>query len=201
MRRLAAALDLPTMTLYRHVMSKDELLILMTDAAFGETPLPEPRGDWRTRLEISARVQWSTYRRHPWAAEVMSFTRPPMAPNAMAHTEWNLAALSSTGLPLPVAVQCAIMLANHARGTAVNLEWEANAQQDTGIDNEQWFAAQDARYDQIVAGGRYPMFARLAALGDTVDYSLDALFDFGLARLLDGLAHLVSTTTRPTAES
>jgi DNA-binding transcriptional regulator YhcF (GntR family) len=193
MRRVAAALQLPTMTLYRHVTGKDELLLLMTDAVFGAAPLPSPAPDgWRRRLEAVARLQWSIYRRHPWAAEVMSFTRPPMAPHAMAHTEWVLAALHGTGLPLPVAMQTAMMLANHARGTAVNLEWEAGAEQDSGVTNEQWFAAQMGRFGEIVAGGDYPMFVLLAQEpDDAVDFGLDALFEFGLARLLDGLAALI----------
>ncbi|MEV4513081.1 TetR/AcrR family transcriptional regulator C-terminal domain-containing protein [Dactylosporangium sp. NPDC049525] len=193
MRRVAAALGMPTMTLYGHVAGKEELLVLMTDAAFAASPLPSPAPDgWRRRLETVARLQWSIYRRHPWAAEVMSFTRPPMAPHAMAHTEWVLAALDGTGLPLPVAMQTAMMLANHARGTAVNLEWEAGAEQDSGVTNEQWFAAQMGRFGEIVAGGDYPMFVRLAQEPPgAVDFGLDTLFEFGLARLLDGLTALI----------
>ncbi|GAA2355385.1 TetR/AcrR family transcriptional regulator C-terminal domain-containing protein [Dactylosporangium salmoneum] len=193
MRRLAAALGMPTMTLYRHVAGKEELLLLMTDAVFGEAPLPSPSGDWRARLATSARLQWGVYRRHPWAAEVMSFTRPPMAANAMAHTEWNLAALEAAGLPLPMAMHAAMLLAGHVRGTAINLEWEANAEQDTGVDNVEWFTAQEARFARITAGGRFPAFLRLAALGpDAVDFELDTLFEFGLARLLDGLSVLLT---------
>jgi DNA-binding transcriptional regulator YhcF (GntR family) len=193
MRRLAAALGLPTMTLYRHVAGKEELLLLMTDAAFGEAPLPASvEGGWRPRLELSARLQWGVYRRHPWAAEVMSFTRPPMAPNAMAHTEWSLATLEAAGVPLPVAMHATMMLANHVRGTAINLEWEAGAEQDTGLDNVQWFTAQEQRFARIAATGRFPAFVRLAMLGpDAVDFELDTLFEFGLTRLLDGLALLV----------
>ncbi|MFG2040908.1 TetR/AcrR family transcriptional regulator C-terminal domain-containing protein [Dactylosporangium sp. NPDC048998] len=198
MRRLAAALGLPTMTLYRHVTNKEELLLLMTDAAFGEAPLPHrdgdgpAGGDWRARLETTARLQWGVYRRHPWAAEVMSFTRPPLAANAMAHTEWCLTALEAAGMPLPRAMHAAMMLANHVRGCAVNLEWEANAEQDTGLDNVQWFTEQEARFARITSSGRFPAVMRLAALGpDAVDYELDTLFEFGLARLLDGLAALL----------
>jgi DNA-binding transcriptional regulator YhcF (GntR family) len=198
MRRLAAALGMPTMTLYRHVAGKEELLILMTDAVFGESPLPETgrtdrrEPDWRAALATSARLQWGVYRRHPWTAQVMSFTRPPMAERAMAHTEWNLAALERAGLPLPVAMHATIMLANHVRGTAVNLEWEAGAEQDTGIDNVEWFTAQEARFTRITAGGRFPTMEKLARLGDdTVDYELDTIFEFGLTRLLDGLAALI----------
>ncbi|MFI5911364.1 TetR/AcrR family transcriptional regulator C-terminal domain-containing protein [Dactylosporangium sp. NPDC051541] len=195
MRRLAAALGMPTMTLYRHVAGKEELLILMTDAVFGESPLPTADArarDWRAAVATSARLQWGVYRRHPWAAEVMSFTRPPMAERAMAHTEWNLAALERAGLPLPVAMHATIMLANHVRGTAVNLEWEAAAEQDTGVDNVEWFTAQEARFARITAGGQFPTMEKLAALGgDSVDYELDTIFEFGLTRLLDGLAALI----------
>ncbi|MEU7871059.1 TetR/AcrR family transcriptional regulator C-terminal domain-containing protein [Dactylosporangium sp. NPDC049140] len=195
MRRLAAALGMPTMTLYRHVAGKEELLLLMTDAAFAEAPLPgpDPSTGWRASLATSARLQWGVYRRHPWVAEVMSFTRPPMAERAMAHTEWNLAALERAGMALPVAMHATMMLASHVRGTAVNLEWEANAEQDTGVDNVEWFTAQEARFARITAGGAFPAFTRLAALGpDAVDYELDTLFEFGLGRLLDGLAALLS---------
>ncbi|UAB95355.1 TetR/AcrR family transcriptional regulator C-terminal domain-containing protein [Dactylosporangium vinaceum] len=194
MRRLAAALGMPTMTLYRHIAGKDELLVRMTDAVFGESPLPgaDTWPGWRAAVATSARLQWGVYRRHPWAAEVMSFTRPPMAERAMAHTEWNLAALERAGLSLPVAMHATIMLANHVRGTAVNLEWEATAEQDTGVDNVEWFTAQQARFTRITAGGRFPTMRRLAALGGAaVDYELDTIFEFGLTRILDGLAALI----------
>jgi hypothetical protein len=115
-----------------------------------------------------------------------------MAPNAMAHTEWSLATLEAAGVPLPVAMHATMMLANHVRGTAINLEWEAGAEQDTGLDNVQWFTAQEQRFARIAATGRFPAFVRLAMLGpDAVDFELDTLFEFGLTRLLDGLALLV----------
>src|SRR5918998_677812 len=48
MRRIAAELGIPTMTLYQHVAGKDELVTLMIDRAFGEEPLPaRPAPDWR----------------------------------------------------------------------------------------------------------------------------------------------------------
>ncbi|WP_433050544.1 TetR/AcrR family transcriptional regulator C-terminal domain-containing protein [Dactylosporangium sp. CS-033363] len=194
MRRLASVLGMPTMTLYRHVTNKDELLVLMTDAAFAEAPIPPPErlSGWRASLATSARLQWGVYRRHPWVAEVMSFTRPPMAEHAMAHTEWNMAALERAGVPLPLAMQASMMLANHVRGTAVNLEWEANAEQDTGVDNVEWFTAQEARFARIVAGGAFPALTRLAALGgEAVEYDLNTIFEFGLERLLDGLSALI----------
>src|SRR5689334_192462 len=97
MRRLAGALDVPTMSLYRHVRDKEELILLMMDAVMGDNPPPphlDPDvDDWRTCVEALARLQWAMYRRHTWLAQAISFTRPLLAPNAMAHTEWVMRAI------------------------------------------------------------------------------------------------------------
>ncbi|WP_381155801.1 TetR/AcrR family transcriptional regulator [Streptomyces iranensis] len=67
MRRIAARLGCTTMSLYRYVPGKAELLDLMTDAVMGEVPPADAApGDWRTRLELSARADWGLYHRHPW---------------------------------------------------------------------------------------------------------------------------------------
>ncbi|MGE6738201.1 GntR family transcriptional regulator, partial [Streptomyces sp. NPDC059900] len=89
MRRLAAALDLGPMSLYRFVAGKDELLTEMADLVFADLSLPDdgPLG-WRAKLELVARQQWRLCRRHLWLPRVVSFTRPALVPNMMAHTEW-----------------------------------------------------------------------------------------------------------------
>ena len=53
MSRVAERLGFTTMSLYRHVRSKDELVLLMVNEAAGE-PDEYVDGDWRARLE-----QWS----------------------------------------------------------------------------------------------------------------------------------------------
>nr|WP_275405925.1 MULTISPECIES: TetR/AcrR family transcriptional regulator C-terminal domain-containing protein [unclassified Streptomyces] len=64
----------------------------MADEAAGRGELPEPGpSGWRDRLEQGTRLQWAMYRRHPWLAQVMSTTRPPLVPNAMAVVEWSCA--------------------------------------------------------------------------------------------------------------
>jgi len=106
MRRVAAELDVGPMSLYRHVANKDELVAQMADEVFGEAELPDPgpRG-WRAKLELIARQQWELCRRHLWLPRAVSFTRPALVPNMMAHTEWTLRALDgldhSTGWTCP----------------------------------------------------------------------------------------------------
>ena len=50
MRRIAVELQVATMTLYRHVRDKDDLLTLMIDAAFAEWQPPKSGSDWRESL-------------------------------------------------------------------------------------------------------------------------------------------------------
>jgi AcrR family transcriptional regulator len=193
MRRLAAELGIPTMSVYRHVADKEELVLLMMDEVLGDTPPPamSPATDgWRACLEALARLQWQMYRRHKWLAQAISFTRPLLAPNAMAHTEWAMRALDAYGMDPSLQFVAAAMVANYVRGTAVNLEEEAQAEQETGMDDAAWLRARWDQLDAVLATGRLPMIARFIASDEPFDH--DRLLVFGLQRILDGLEPLVS---------
>lgn len=192
MRRVATDLSVATMTLYRHVPGKDELVLLMADAVCGECPLPEPPPeDWRTGLTLVAREQWATYRRHEWFARVTSMTRPDPVPNAMAQTDWTMRALDGLGLGLETVLLLAVTLANHVRGTAENLEAETQAEHDTGLTAEEWMSAQGAALEDVFAARPLPMLSRVARHPE-IDLDIDVLFEFGLQRLLDGFATFIA---------
>ena len=140
MRRVAAELGTATMSLYRHVRGKDDLLMLMVESTFARYPLPARAADPRAALEAVCRLQWSTYQRHPWLAQWVSMTRPQLIPSAMAHTERAMAVLADLGLDVNERLHMAVTLANYVRGTAINLEPEAQAEQDTGITSHEWMA-------------------------------------------------------------
>ncbi|MFF4879915.1 TetR/AcrR family transcriptional regulator C-terminal domain-containing protein [Micromonospora sp. NPDC000668] len=193
MRRLAGELGVPTMSLYRHVQDKEELVLLMTDKVMAANPPPalSPETDgWRACVEALARLQWSMYRRHTWLAQAISFTRPLLAPHAMAHTEWTMRALDAYGLDPNTQFRAAVMVANYVRGTAVNLEDEAQAEQESGLTDKEWMRAQQNRLATVLASRQLPMMARAIA-ADHLEFDLDILLEFGLQRLLDGLAPLL----------
>jgi DNA-binding transcriptional regulator YhcF (GntR family) len=186
MRRIAADLGIPTMTLYQHVASKDDLVTLMIDRAFGEEPLPaQPPPDWREALEIAARLEWAVFRRHPWLAPAMSLTRPQLVPSALRYTEWVLAALDGLGLHPGRAFNIHIMVFSYVRGMAVNLESEAQAEAESGLTADEWMDAHAGTLTSLAAGGDFPHFRRITGLD--FDLDLDALFELGLRCLLDGL--------------
>ncbi|MFF7727495.1 GntR family transcriptional regulator [Streptomyces sp. NPDC008001] len=155
MRALAAELGVPTMALYRHVPGKDDLVVLMADAAFGEGGLTgDPPTGWRGRLRAAARHQWALYRRHPWLARAMvSVPRPVLPAAAEGLMEWAMAPALRQGLEPAAVARIAGTVAGYVRGVAVGL-----------------------------GDGAPPGRARGGSGTD-----LDAVFAFGLDRLLDGL--------------
>ncbi|HEX4459886.1 MAG TPA: GntR family transcriptional regulator [Polyangia bacterium] len=191
MRAVAAALGVATMSLYRHVPGKDELVLAMIDAAFAEAvpPTAPPKG-WRVRLETLARLQWWLGRKHPWLVHVMSMVRPQLVPNAMAHTDWTMRALEDTALDLEQRIQVAVTLSAHVRSHALDLESERQALLDSGLSVDEWLSSQEAAFAAIVSERG---LAQLARIADVPDLALDSdsMFEFGLERLLDGIAALI----------
>ncbi|MFD5920999.1 TetR/AcrR family transcriptional regulator C-terminal domain-containing protein [Kitasatospora sp. NPDC058201] len=189
MRAVAARLGVSAMSPYRYVTSKDELVLLAADAAFGDASYPaEPPAGWRPRLELSARTLWALFRRHPWLAQLSPVTRPLMLPNLLAHAEWALAALDGHGLDPTTMMDVHVLLYSYIEGIAVNLEREAQAQSSTGVTADQWTDSRVPALGPLADSGRFPVFTRLMAdLASGYDLDLDALFEFGLANLLDGL--------------
>jgi DNA-binding transcriptional regulator YhcF (GntR family) len=193
MRRVATEIGAATMSLYRHVADKDDLLMRMMDTALAEWQFPaeSPTG-WRARLELAGRMLWATFTRHPWLAPALSVTRPQPTAGGLGYTEWVLTALVDSGLDMSTVFTAHITMVNYVRGTAVNLELEAEAEAASGMDNEAWMDTQESAMRSIVATGRFPVFERL--MSTDYDFNLDNLFEFGLQRMLDGLEVLIRST-------
>lgn len=191
MRRLATEFDVAAMSLYRHVPDKDSLLAMMADAVFAENPLlhPAPPG-WRASLEAAARLEWRMYQRHLWLAQVVSFTRPMALPNAMEHTEWMMRAVNGRGLDTATMTRIVILISNHVWSSAILLSTERDAELASGITTEQWWGSHNPRYDDAVASGRYPLLASMVEATED-PRNPDAIFEFGLHRILDGLETLI----------
>jgi AcrR family transcriptional regulator len=99
MARVAAEVGFTTMSLYRHVASKDELLALMWNgSAQGADGLVLQGDGWRERIRMWAIVQRDMLDRHPWITQ-MPMAAPPVAPNSLTFVERGLEALGDTGLP------------------------------------------------------------------------------------------------------
>ncbi|MEU4395326.1 TetR/AcrR family transcriptional regulator [Kribbella sp. NPDC023855] len=190
MRRVAGELGVSTMALYRYVGGKEALVLQMVDAAIGEFPLPAQRpASWRAGIETAARQQWAAYRAHLWLASAVTLGRPQMLPNLLPHTDAVLRAVAGFGVDPATSMYAAITVFGYVRGVALNLEPEAQAEQDTGMTADEWAKGQADRLAAMVAEQDLAGFRALLGPEEfDFDYELDQLFEFGLGIVLDGLA-------------
>lgn len=193
MSRVAERLGFTPMSLYRYVRSKDELLLLMADAANGETPPAPTPDDWRTGLESWARAVFAVYRRHPWLLQV-PMSAPPAGPSQLRWLEAALSNLARVDLPEGHKLQAVQLLHGYARG---------EAQLSTDLGGAGPDADTGAGYGDILrtvtTPETHPAVSRLVDSGifyGPTEYDEEVDFGFGLETILDGLAHRVDSSHR-----
>jgi AcrR family transcriptional regulator len=195
MRRLALDLGVAVMSLYRHVPSKDELVLLMADHVLGDWAPPDPApAGWRERVESVARRQWEMTKRHPWMGSVMSLTRPMLAPNGMAQTDFSMGIFRGLGFDPDTALQIELAIAGLLFGVGASLQLEVEAERETGQSSDEWMDDQEATMLRLDVARRFPNIAAVQRGPD-----LDEVFELGLGLLLDGLAARLATPGQPRA--
>ena len=96
MRRLAAELNVTAMSVYWYVDTKDDLLELALDAAFGELTLAD--ADWQDQLRGLARGYRDLLVRHPWLSPLIG-TYVNIGPNSLEFSRLVQRVIRQTGLP------------------------------------------------------------------------------------------------------
>jgi AcrR family transcriptional regulator len=183
MRRLATELGVGTMSLYRYVPGKAELIDVMLDTITGEESSPPPRGGWRAALEHRARESWATHRRHPWAATAS--TRPVLGPHTLDAYEAMLRAVAGSALAPGDMVNAAELVARYVAGFARRAAEESEVVRRTGVSDEQWWSARESFWEEYFDVERYPTIGAMWDAG-AFEARADA-FEFGLQRVLDGI--------------
>jgi AcrR family transcriptional regulator len=187
MRKVAARLGAGTMSLYRYVANKDDLLDLMVDAIIGEEPLPdEPAGDWRSELAEQARRVRRGAQRHPWAIGFI-LARPNLGPNAVRTIEHAMAAVDGLGIDIDGMLDMVATVDAFVIGFVQAELAEAEARRRTGLTEEQWRARMAPYIRRLIATGRYPYLERIVMEAEDFP-DIDATFERRLALVLDGLA-------------
>jgi AcrR family transcriptional regulator len=187
MRRVAAAVGAGgTMSLYRYVSRKEDLIDLMADRVLAEVELPDsPSGDWRADLRLIARQSHELLLRHPWSATV-GLARPSLGPNQLRVTEFALRAVSGLDLDVDSMMWMVLTVLNFVRGFAQAEIAEREAQRRTGMTEDQWRLAMTPYVRQIMADGRYPMVSRYIVEGQDLDP--ETAFEQGVDRIIESLA-------------
>jgi AcrR family transcriptional regulator len=192
MSRVAAGLGASTMSLYRYVAAKDELLSLMVDAALGP-PAPDTNldQDWCASLRRWSWRYHDRLRQHPWVLRI-PVTGPPVTPNQTAFLEQGLRALRHTRLAEHEKASTVLLVSSYVRSAAT-----------LSADIEAGFLAAERTRDEAMSG--YAALLRrltdpehFPALHAVLDAGVfdaaddpTAEFTFGLERILDGIAALI----------
>lgn len=122
MRRLADRLGVGTMSLYRHVANKDELIAAMTDEIAGRHPYPPAEGQhwtWRDRVRIAGEVDWQLYQRHPWVLLTFAIPRYSFGPQSLASLAWLVEGLRELGVTAREATTMAFSVWNYISGATL----------------------------------------------------------------------------------
>jgi AcrR family transcriptional regulator len=158
------------MSLYRHVPHKDALVDLMLDAAVG--PPPALNGiSWRDRLADWARANLGVFRRHPWTLPLVTTARR-MGPQECAWGETALRVIAEADIA-PADRGWVLQLVNgYVRGAAVPVADRA---------------PDPAAIERSGRAAELPLMLALLAAPPPGPGDDDAGFEFGLARVLDGV--------------
>ena len=194
MAKVAERLGFTTMSLYRYVKSKDDLLLLMADTANREqAPVATPES-WRTGLEGWARAIFGIYRAHPWLLQV-PMSSPPAGPAQLVWMEAGLQNLAALDLHAGFKLQIIQLLHGYARG---------EAQFSTDLSGLDPAADTSATYGAILRAVvdpvTHPALSNLIASGildGPTEYDEDIDFGFGLRTILDGVEQLVGSAIKP----
>ncbi|HEY7100254.1 MAG TPA: TetR/AcrR family transcriptional regulator [Mycobacteriales bacterium] len=189
MSRLAEKLGFTTMSVYRYVASKDDLLVLALDAAIGEPAEVDPAAAWRDQLVAWAQQLQVRYRAHPWMTDV-PISGLPAGPNQMLWFEYGLRALADTTLQPGERASTVLLLATFVRAQTQLVQDLTRAGRGAGGEPPvDWPEV----VRQVADPARFPAVAATVAAGifdDDPDEFPDDEFGFGLQRILDGVEAL-----------
>jgi AcrR family transcriptional regulator len=170
MRRLASDLGVSPMACYWHVSNKEELLVLLADHVLSQVPSPEGnRARWAEELEVLAHQICDALSQAPGLATWVLNQNPLLiTPASLRLADAATSLLLNAGFDARSAAAAFAALYIYVTGQ-VHLRERPKAPPDASAS---------------MLSGEYPTLIKVAEfLGD---FGNGGLFDYGLARLLEG---------------
>ncbi|TDC89833.1 TetR/AcrR family transcriptional regulator C-terminal domain-containing protein [Actinomadura sp. 7K507] len=192
MQAVAKSLGFTTMSLYRYVSSKDDLVRLMQDAAVTSTETVELPDDWREALRTWAGLVRDAYRAHPWVLETPRGQLSVLMPASVRAADMGLAALAGLDLADGDKVAAILLISQHV-SSMVELEQSLAAEGTPAITPQGGEALRE-----VITADHFPHLAPIMAAGGYVvgeeqaaeAEGVDAEYEFGLDLLIAGLESL-----------
>lgn len=195
MQAVAKSLGFTTMSLYRYVSSKEELLQLMQDAALPlqeKVKLPQ---SWQQGLRAWANLLREAYRSHPWVLDLPRGQASVLMPNSMRAADLGLQAMRELPLSDFEKVGIILVISQHV-AAAVKLEQNLAAEGEVEISQE---GVDTLR--EVVTAERFPHLVPVMEAGGYVagapaeadDEGVDPEYDLGLDLIISGLEQRIRT--------
>lgn len=182
MRSVAQATGSGTMSLYRYVSGKDDLLDLLVDAGYGEIPLPKKPHGWRDTLERVAEDSRRVLKQHPWLAPLLS-RRATLGPNYVQWLECLLAATESAHWGMRTQARMIGAVWAYVTGFVVHELGELEPERKAGKHQRE----PGARYvAELLAREQHPLLKKF--LESDAGQPSTKEFRVGLQFVLDGIA-------------
>jgi AcrR family transcriptional regulator len=178
-RRLADDLGTGSASLYRHIASREELLVLLADHVIGEVRFPPEDLAARAKTEWMARELRRVLMDHPNLLPALTAS-PLLGPNALRGSERGLAYLLEAGFLPAAAVPAFLALIDYVLGTVYFDTSGAGGGAGGGARG----TAQ--MFEALPEDGFPTLWENEVAIERS---TADEVFEFGLTTFLDGLKY------------
>ena len=186
MRRLAQALGVVPMALYKHVAGKDELLDGMIDVVVAEIDPPIEGADWKTTMRERILSARRALLRHPWATSALESRGEP-TPTVIGYLDSMMGVFLDGGFSIDLMHHAMHVMGSRMLGFSQEL-----------FDDTSSMPADEAAEVWTPMADTYPNIAKLVPVaigthdGPVVGGGCDDQFEFEFALdlVLDGLERL-----------
>lgn len=185
MRKIATELGVQAMSLYNHVVNKDDLLDGIVDIVISEIEVPDLGIDWKMAMRRRANSAHEVLLRHPWATMPI-VSQINVGPAMLRYVDATLGCLCEAGFSVELVDRAWNAIDSHIYGFTLQ---ELNFPIETTAYAK---VAQD--YLANIPADKYPYMNQLTHHIINGSYDGIANFDFGLELILDGLERLLKTT-------
>jgi AcrR family transcriptional regulator len=178
MRKLAQSLGVQAMSLYNHVVNKDDLLDGMVDQVVSEIEVPDLSLDWKMAMWRRATSAHGVLLRHPWAALAL-MSRVNVGPAMLRYVDATLGCLREAGFSYEMADHAWNAIDGHIYGfTLQELNFPLEVSE---------YAEAAENFLSYIPREKYPYLNQLSC--HIIEGRYDGLHDFtfGLELILDGL--------------
>lgn len=196
MAKIAKSLGYTTMSLYRYVASKNDLLILMQDAVC-DIPVPKEKSDrdWREEMREYVRACVGVFRDHPWYSD-LTIRSIPLTPNTLRLVDWTLRMMRDFPLNDYEKMSFVLLLNSYARACGL-IERDKDVMLKAGESMESFSGTRySAGLKELVKQENYPHLYEVLMSGAYTEETESPIGDdlaFGLERILDGIEQYMET--------